>query len=75
MQIQLRFHGIVADLVRPKIESFELTDGATVGEVINLLGRQSKRTVAVLRQTNVFVDSHQANRAAFLTNGVTVSFM
>ena len=29
-QVVVRYHGIVGDLVRPKLDSFELHDGASV---------------------------------------------
>lgn len=75
MRVLLRYHGIVGDLMRPKVEAMDLGDGATVGEVLDALGRQSERTAAILRQVSVFVDGHQAERATVLSDGVTISLM
>ena len=75
MLVLLRYHGIVGDLIRPQVDSVDLEDGATVGDVLDQLSRQSERTAAVLRQTQVFVEGRQAERSTVLSDGVTLTIM
>lgn len=75
MHIQLRYYGIVADLIESKVDSVDLHHGATVRDLLDTLTGDSEDNAAILRQVSVFVDDKQANRATILQDGATVILM
>lgn len=75
MRINLRYYGIVGDLIRPKVDALDLDDGATVADALDILGGQSEDVAAVLRQVSVFVDDTQVARSTVLHNDATVILM
>jgi molybdopterin converting factor small subunit len=75
MQITVKYHGIIGDMLRRKTRQVELADGATVGDLLETLTKEDAQAQAVLKQTRAFIDGHQADRAAPLSDGVEVIFM
>ena len=74
MLVEVRYHGIIADMLRRKRETVELPDGATVADLLAILAADAK-AVPVLKQTRPFVDGRQADRADLLRDGAEVVLM
>ena len=75
MHIKLRYYGIVADLIESKVDSLDLKQGATVGDVFDRLTGDSEDNATILRQVSVFVDDKQANWTTVFHDDATVVLM
>jgi len=74
VQVEVRYHGIIADMLRRKRETVDLPDGATVADLLAVLAADAK-AAPVLKQTRPFVDGRQAGRAHPLRDGAEVVLM
>ena len=75
MRIAIRFHGIVGDMIRPKIDSLELPEGATLADLVDVVAEKNAKNAAVLRQTHFFIDGQMVDRNALLVDGSVVTVM
>lgn len=75
MEITVRYHGIVGDMLERTTEQVALPDGASVGDLYKLLSSQDETTAAILKQTRPFINGQQAERGSELRDGVEVLFM
>ena len=75
MDITVKYHGILGDMLERKNETVTLSEGATVGDLVQHLTRCDKTETAILKQTRLFINGQQAARASELVNGAEVSFM
>ena len=75
MDVTVRFHGIIGDMLSRKTQTVELPEGGTVADVLSLLAGESDDTRSILKQTRAFIDGKQADRTAPLADGAEVTFM
>ena len=75
MNVTVRYHGIIGDMLRRKTQQIEMPDGATVTDLLAMLTSADESAKAILKQTRAFIDGKQADRAAPLADGVEVIFM
>ena len=75
MNVTVRYHGIISDMLRRKIQQVEMPDGATVTDLLAVVTESDEGTRAILKQTRAFIDGKQADRAAPLADGAEVTFM
>lgn len=75
MRVAVRFHGIVGDMIRPKIDSLELPEGATLADLVAAVSGKNTKNAAVLRQTHFFIDGQMVDRNASLVDGAVVTVM
>lgn len=75
MNVTVKYHGIIGDMLSRKTQQIELPDGATIDDLLAALTASDDRTQAVLKQTRAFIDGKQADRAAPLSDGAEVIFM
>lgn len=75
MNITVRYHGIIGDMLERKVETVTLSDGATIGDLVQHLTGDDETAAAILKQTRPFIDGHQADRAGALADGAEVIFM
>jgi molybdopterin converting factor small subunit len=75
VNVTVKYHGIIGDMLRRKTQQVEMPDGATVTDLLAVVtgGDESARTI--LKQTRAFIDGKQADRAAPLADGAEVIFM
>jgi molybdopterin converting factor small subunit len=75
MDITVKYHGIIGDMLERKVEAVTLPESATVGDLVQHLTAEDDTTAAILKQTRPFIDGHQADRASALQDGAEVIFM
>jgi molybdopterin converting factor small subunit len=75
MDITVKYHGIIGDMLERKVEAVSLPDGATVEDLFQHLTAEDDTAAAILKQTRPFIDGRQADRASALQDGVEVIFM
>jgi molybdopterin converting factor small subunit len=75
MNITVKYHGIIGDMIDRRSEQIALPDGASVDDLYALLGSRDDHAQAILKQTRAFIDGQQADRAAPLRDGAEVVFM
>lgn len=75
MRVTVKYHGIIGDMLSRKTQQLDVSEGATVGDLLTALTTGDDRTRAVLKQTRAFIDGKQADRAASLSEGAEVIFM
>ena len=75
MNITVKYHGIIGDMLSRKSQRIEVPDGATIDDLFAQLTEADDRAQAVLKQTRAFIDGKQADRAAPLSDGAEVIFM
>ena len=75
MNVTVRYHGIIGDMLRRKTQQVEMPDGATVTDLLAMVSGADEGTKSILKQTRAFIDGKQADRAAPLGDGVEVTFM
>jgi molybdopterin converting factor small subunit len=74
VNVTVRYHGIIGDMLNRKTQQVEMPDGATVTDLLAAVtgGEDAK---AILKQTRAFIDGKQADRASPLADGAEVIFM
>ena len=75
MNVTVRYHGIIGDLLRRKTQQVEMPDGATVTDLLAKVTGGDESAQSILKQTRAFIDGKQADRAAPLADGAEVIFM
>lgn len=75
MNIMVKYHGIIGDMLERKVQTVTLADGATVGDLVQYLTAEDDTEAAILKQTRPFIDGQQADRAGVLHDGAEVIFM
>jgi molybdopterin converting factor small subunit len=75
MNVTVRYHGIIGDMLRRKTQHVDLPDGATVTDLLVVVTGVDESARSILKQTRAFIDGKQADRAAPLTDGAEVVFM
>lgn len=75
MEIQVKYHGIIGDMLERKSQRVALPDGATIADLYHHLSSQDETEAAILKQTRPFIDGQQADRGSTLQDGVEVLFM
>ena len=64
MNVTVRYHGIIGDMLRRKIQQVEIPDGATVTDLLAAITGSDEGARTILKQTRAFIDGKQADRAA-----------
>ena len=75
MNVTVRYHGIIGDMLRRKMQQVEMPDGATVTDLLAAITGSDEGAQTILKQTRAFIDGKQADRAAPLADGAEVTFM
>ena len=75
MDVTVKYHGIIGDMLSRKTQQVEMPDGATIGDLLAAITGDDEHTRTILKQTRAFIDGKQADRAAALTEGSEVIFM
>jgi molybdopterin converting factor small subunit len=75
MNVTVRYHGIIGDLLRRKTQQVEMPDGATVTDLLIVVTGGEEGSGTILKQTRAFIDGKQADRTTRLTDGAEVTFM
>ena len=75
MNVTVRYHGIIGDMLQRKTQQLEIPEGATVNDLVAMVTGDDESAKAILKQTRAFIGGKQADRAAPLADGVEVIFM
>ena len=75
MNVVVRYHGIVGDMLRRKTQQVQMPDDATVADLLTAISDGNEGAQMILKQTRAFIDGKQADRAAPLADGAEVTFM
>ncbi len=75
MNVIVRYHGIIGDMLRRKTQQVEMADAATVADLLAAISDGDEGAQMILKQTRAFIDGKQADRAAPLADGAEVTFM
>ena len=75
MNVTVRYHGIIGDMLRRKTQQVTVPDGATIDDLFATITSQDNTAQTILKQTRAFIDGKQADRAAPLSDGAEVIFM
>jgi molybdopterin converting factor small subunit len=75
VDVTVRYHGIVGDMLRRKSQQLAIPDGATVADLVAAINASDEHAQPILKQTRAFIDGKQADRAAPLSDGAEVTFM
>ena len=75
MNVIVRYHGIIGDMLRRKTQQVEMPDDATVGDLLTAISDGDEGAQMILKQTRAFIDGKQADRGAPLADGAEVTFM
>jgi molybdopterin converting factor small subunit len=75
MNVIVRYHGIIGDMLRRKTQQVEMPDGATVTDLLAKVTGGDDGAQSILKQTRAFIDGKQADRTMPLVDGAEVTFM
>jgi molybdopterin converting factor small subunit len=75
VNVTVRYHGIIGDMLHRKIQQVEIPDGATIMDLVAAVTGGDEDGTAILKQTRAFIDGKQADRATPLADGAEVVFM
>jgi molybdopterin converting factor small subunit len=75
MNVTVRYHGIIGDMLRRKTQKLEMPDDATVIDLLAAITDGDESRLAILKQARAFIDGQQTDRNAPLTDGAEVTFM
>jgi molybdopterin converting factor small subunit len=75
MNVTVRYHGIIGDMLRRKTQELEMPDDATVIDLLAAITDGDESGLAILKQARAFIDGQQTDRNAPLTDGAEVTFM
>jgi molybdopterin converting factor small subunit len=75
VNVTVRYHGIIGDMIDRKTQHVEMHDGATVTDLLAAVTSDDEDSKAILKQTRAFIDGKQADRATPLADGAEVTFM
>jgi len=66
MNVTVRYHGIIGDMLRRKTQQLELRDGETIADLLTAIASADDGAQMILKQTRAFIDGKQADCAAAL---------
>ena len=69
MNVTVRYHGIIGDMLRRKTQQVEMPDGATVTDLLAKVTGDDEDARTILKQTRAFIDGKRADRATPLADG------
>jgi molybdopterin converting factor small subunit len=75
VNVTVRYHGIIGDMLRRKTQQVEIPDGATVTDLLAIVSGGDEAAQSILKQTRAFIDGKQADRTMPLADGAEVTFM
>ena len=75
MNVTVKYHGIIGDMLSRKTQQVTVPDGATIDDLFATITSQDDTAQTILKQTRAFIDGKQADRAAPLSDGAEVIFM
>lgn len=75
MQIHVRYHSIIGDMLGKKEETVTLEDGATIADLRATLAGRSEKRAAILGKTSAFIGGKHALKDAVIADGDEVVFM
>jgi molybdopterin converting factor small subunit len=75
MDVTVRFHGIIGDMLSRKSQTVDVPDGATITDLLASISGNDEHAQTVLKQTRAFIDGKQADLTAPLAPGAEVTFM
>ena len=75
MNVTVRYHGIVGDMLRRKTQQVAMQDGATVSDLLAAITDRDDGARTILKQTRAFIDGKQTDRNAPLADGAEITFM
>ena len=75
MNVTVRYHGIIGDMLHRKTHQVEMPDGATIADLLAVVSNGDEGARTILKQTRAFIDGKQADRASPLADGAEVTFM
>ena len=75
MNVTVRYHGIIGDMLRRKTLQVELPSGATVADLYATITDGDDGARIILKQTRAFIDGKQADRGEPLVEGAEITFM
>ena len=75
MNVVVRYHGIIGDMLRRKTQQVEMPDDATVADLLTAISDGDESAQTILKQTRAFIDGKQADRTMPLADGAEVTFM
>ena len=74
MQIHVRYHSIIGDMLGTKEETVTLPDGATIADLRAKLAGRSEKRAAILGKTSAFIGGKHALKDAVVSDGDEVVF-
>jgi molybdopterin converting factor small subunit len=75
LNVTVRYHGIIGDMLRRKTQLVAMPDGASVADLLAVIADGDQSAQMILKQTRAFIDGRQTDRATPLTDGAEVTFM
>ena len=75
MNVTVRYHGIIGDMLRRKTQQVAMADGATVADLLTAITDGDEGAQMILKQTRAFIDGRQTDRATLLADDAEVTFM
>jgi molybdopterin converting factor small subunit len=75
VNVTVRYHGIIGDMIDRKTQHVEMPDGSTVTDLLAAVTSDDEDSKAILKQSRAFIDGKQADRATPLADGTEVTFM
>ena len=75
MNITVRYHGIIGDMLRRKTQQVEMPDSASVTDLLAVVTDSDEDAGTILKQTRAFIDGKQADRTNPHADGAEVIFM
>ena len=75
MDITVKYHGIIGDMLERKSDCVTVPDDSTVDDLLQRLIAGDDTAASILKQTRPFINGHQADRASILQDGAEVIFM
>jgi molybdopterin converting factor small subunit len=75
LNVTVRYHGIIGDMLRRKTQQVAMPDGASVADLLAVIADGDQSAQMILKQTRAFIDGRQTDRATPLTDGAEVTFM
>jgi molybdopterin converting factor small subunit len=75
LNVTVRYHGIIGDMLHRKTQRVTMPDGATVSDLLAAITDSDEGARAILKQTRAFIDGQQSDRNAPLADGAQITFM
>jgi molybdopterin converting factor small subunit len=75
MNVTVRYHGIIGDMLRRKTQQVAMPHGAIVSDLLATITDGDEGAQMILKQTRAFIDGQQTDRATPLADDAEVTFM